>query len=346
MTTLEIRREAPSASGPQTLQPAIAVGEIDVSVIVVTWNSGGWIEACLKAIPRACDGLAYETIVYDNASSDQTIVLAAQAGDHRTRLLQSENNTGFAGGLNGGIREARGRYLFLLNPDCEPAPKSITSLVAHLDRNRAAAAAAPLLIGEDGKPQRDFQLRRLPTLGSLLAEILLLNDIFPSNPLSARHHCRDLDIRETQEVEQPAAAALLIRRSAVDAIGEFDETFSPAWFEDVDYCRRLAGSRARIDLVPAATAMHHGGSSLEHLPPGEFVDVWYRNLFRYARKWMRTEQVEVLRWGIIAGMFLRAAAVMVGLRTNGQQGRLATARSYLAVAGKAFHRWDAESRSS
>jgi GT2 family glycosyltransferase len=139
---------------------------------------------------------------------------------------------------------------------------------------------------------------------------------------------------------------MLIRRPIVEEIGEFDETFAPAWFEDVDYCRRMAQAKATIELVPGAVATHHGGSSLVHMPEGEFVDVWYKNLFRYASKWMRSEQVEVLRWAIIAGMLLRAGAVMIGLRGDGRGGRLSTARSYLAVAGKAFRRWDAESRSS
>jgi GT2 family glycosyltransferase len=334
--------DAPSRIVTAAAAPARA---IDVSILVVTWNSDRWIGRCLRSLPAACGALSYEVIVHDNASRDTTRAAVTAAEQPAVVLMEANINHGFAGGLNRAIARARGRYLFLLNPDCEPAPGSIAGLAGHLDANRTVAAAVPLLIGEDGVPQREFQLRRLPTLSSLVAEILLLEQLLPNNRVTARYRYRDLDISSPQVIEQPAAAALMLRRSVVDAVGQFDERFAPAWFEDVDYCRRMAGEGNVIELVPAAVATHHGGASLQHVPYDEFVSVWYRNLFHYAKKWLRGSQVEALRWAIVAGALLRSGASLLGLR-NGKAGRMASARAYLTVAGDALRRWKHERPSS
>lgn len=309
-----------------------------VSVLIVTWNSGAWVERCLEALPDAFGGVPYEVIVHDNASSDETVQFARAAADFRTTVLPSAENDGFAGGLNRVLPRARGRNLLILNPDCEPAPGSLRVLTEYLESTPRAGGAVPLLVDEAGVPQRRFQLRRLPTVGSLAAEILLLDRILPHNRFTARYRYSDLDISRDQTIEQPAAAAILLRKAVVDEVGPFDERFAPAWFEDVDYSKRLSLAGHSIRLVPAARAKHLGGASLDHVPFGEFLRVWYRNLFLYASKWFTSGQVEIIRWTIITGMLLRGGLSMAGLSKH--SGRRVPARAYLAVARDAFRRWD------
>lgn len=319
---------------------------LDLSILIVTWNSERWIDRCLRSIPAACDGLDYEVLVHDNASKDATVSHLRDA-----QVIRSAYNAGFAAGTNRAFAQSRGRYVFLLNPDCELDPGALTTLFEFLESHPHAAGAAPLLIDNDGGDnegngsQREFQLRRLPSLASMAAEVLLLDKIFPKNATTARHRYRDLDLTEPRRIEQPAAAALLLRREVVDEIGPLDEQFSPAWFEDVDYCRRLAESKKEIWVVPAAQARHAGGASLEHIRFQDFADVWYRNMWRYGRKWMRPAQSEALRWAIISGMLLRCAAALVGL-TPRKLSRREAFRAYSAVLRKAFDRWSADSSPS
>ena len=315
---------------------------VDVSILIVTWNSARWIVSCLAALERACGSLVAEVIVFDNASSDSSLSIATAAGLPRLRAIQSDKNLGFAGGVNRAKRESVGRYLLLLNPDCELDENSVVSLVTYLDERGNVAGAVPLLRGEDGVPQREFQLRRLPTLGSTLAEVLLLDKVVPSNRTSASYRYRDLDLTRAQEIEQPAAAAMMIRREVADAVGDLDEQFAPAWFEDVDFCRRLRERNDVIHLVPAAAGVHKTGSSLQHLAYGEFIEIWYRNLFLYARKWFRESEVEVLRWAIIGGMAMRIAVTIVR-GGNGTVRRNGGIRSYWSVMRKAFSRWNDQS---
>jgi GT2 family glycosyltransferase len=345
---------------------------LDLSVLIVTWNSERWIDRCVRSIPAACEGLEHEVVVYDNASTDATLAKLDSGGrasrppasgilpdagppgetpvgsgrDARPpKILESTSNTGFAAGINRAFAASRGRYVFLLNPDCELAPRALTRLLEFLETHPQIAAAAPLLIDESGDSQREFQLRRLPTLGTLAAEVLMLDKLFPRNPATASYRYRDLDLTEPVRIEQPAAAALLLRRSVVDEIGPLDEQFAPAWFEDVDYCRRLAERKKEIWVVPSAKVRHFGGASLEHIDFTAFVDIWYRNMWRYARKWLRPGQAEALRWAIIGGMMLRCAAAVIGVKRRDIP-RGEALRAYAGVLKKAFDRWDDSPSSS
>jgi N-acetylglucosaminyl-diphospho-decaprenol L-rhamnosyltransferase len=317
---------------PASVQAA-SLAVLDLSILIVTWNSERFIDRCLQSIAAACKGLSYEVVVHDNASGDDTL---AHLGD--AQVIRSTSNRGFAAGTNRAFSASRGRYVFLLNPDCELAPGALTAVFDFLEQHPHVAAAAPLLIDERGGSQREFQLRRLPTLGTFMAEVLLIDKLFPKNPATARYRYHDLDLTAPRRIEQPAAAALLLRRETVDEIGPLDETFAPAWFEDVDYCRRLAGKQKEVWVVPAAQARHFGGASLEHISFGMFVDVWYRNMWRYSRKWMRPGQAETLRWGIIVGMLLRCFAGIVGFKPRGVA-RWDAFRAYRNVLRKAFERW-------
>jgi N-acetylglucosaminyl-diphospho-decaprenol L-rhamnosyltransferase len=306
--------------------------------VIVTWNSADAIERCLAALPAASGRLRWEAIVHDNLSGDDTVEKVTSSPS-AVRLIAADSNLGFAGGINSAVAAAGGRHLLLLNPDCELDPGALEVLVGYLDANPSAGAVAPLLIGEDGEVQRDFQLRRLPTLARLAGEILLVGKLFPSSAVIADFRCRDLDITSPGPVEQPAAAALLIRREVLERVGALDESFFPAWFEDVDLCRRFAGEGIRIDLVPAARALHRGGASLDHIPFREFTAIWYRNLFRYVQKWFTPGETELVRWMVIGGMILRIGAVAVGLsKTTSRREAIA---AYAAVIRDAFGRWDA-----
>ncbi|HEX7191081.1 MAG TPA: glycosyltransferase, partial [Thermoanaerobaculia bacterium] len=266
-------------------------------------------------------------------SSDETLRLI---GEREDLLIESDHNDGFGMAINRAVERSRGRYLFLLNPDCELEPRALKLVHDFLESHPKAAAAAPLLADDNGGSQREFQLRRLPTLSSLAAEIFAVGRFFPR--ATARHRYRDLDLTHPQRVEQPAGAALMIRREVFEEIGPLDEQFSPAWFEDVDYCARLAAAGKEVWVVPAAAARHVGGASLEHLSFAKFQELWYRNMWRYAQKWLSAGQAEALRWTIIAGMSLRVFAALAGA-AHRDVGPLRAARAYASVLRKAFHRW-------
>ena len=324
--------------------PALERETMAVSILIVTWNSAPWIERCLTSIETASGGLRYEVLVFDNASNDGTAAIVRSRGGDRINCFESPVNLGFAGAMNRLIEKAKGEYLLCLNADAEPESGSIAKLVEHLERNPDVAGAVPLLSHDDGASQHEWQLRSLPSMRSIAAEVLLLDKILPRNDWS-RNDYRGIDLADVQQVEQPAAAAMLLRKSVVRSIGAFDESFTPAWFEDVDYCKRIADAGMSIDLVPSARASHVGGASLEQMPFDEFITVWYRNLHRYVKKWFSPAQAETVRWMIVAGMLLRIVVTSSFLVRTPPPRRVAL-RGYWTVLKEALARWSVTSRSS
>jgi len=275
------------------------------SLIIVTFNSAEHIASCLASVSDP----AWERIVVDNASRDATLDRArAVAG---VRVVANSENRGFAAAANQGARAARGEFLLFLNPDVVAEPGALAALRAAVAPESVAAAAGRLL-NPDGSTQVGFAVRRLPTLATMLAEILLLNRLLPSNPWNRRYRCLDFDYERAAEVEQPAGACLLVKRSAWEAAGGFDEGFFPLWFEDVDLCRRLRGGGGEIVYEPRARFRHAGAHSLASVGPGERQLFWYRNLLRYFRKHHGALAVAALRAAILFGMLLRMLAAALG----------------------------------
>src|SRR5712692_9769815 len=91
--------EASQERLPLRSVPTSAAHSVDVSITIVTWNSERWIGSCLAAIPAACEGLAYEVVIYDNASTDTTLERVDSDGGER-RIIRSQQNDGFAAGVN------------------------------------------------------------------------------------------------------------------------------------------------------------------------------------------------------------------------------------------------------
>src|SRR5258708_20271514 len=184
----------------------LATRPIDLAIAIVRWKRERWIDRCLQSIAGACGNLAYEVIVYDNASSDATLAAVGDA----VEIIRGVSNDGFAAGVNRVVTRAGGRYFFLLNPDCELAPRALETLVEFLDDNPVVAAAAPLLSDEAGRSQREFQLRRLPTLSTLVSEVFGIDKLFPANRPTARYRYPDLQVPHPHPAEQPPPPPLLL----------------------------------------------------------------------------------------------------------------------------------------
>ncbi|MDQ6705828.1 MAG: glycosyltransferase family 2 protein, partial [Acidobacteriota bacterium] len=212
-----------------------------VGIVIVTFDSQADIGACLDSVEPA----RAEIVVVDNASRDGT---RDEVLRRQVRLIANKSNRGFAAAVNQGIENLTAPFILLLNPDAV--------LLAGLDHLRTACelpkigAAGGRLVNPDGSPQTGFMVRRLPTPAALCFEALLINRLWPRNPVNWRYRCFNLNPEEPAEVEQPAGAFLMIRRDVWRELGGFDEDFSPLWFEDVDFCKRARNAVYGIRYVP------------------------------------------------------------------------------------------------
>lgn len=280
------------------------------SIILVTYNSGMEIEGCLRALPRQdC-----EIVVVDNASLDDTVARIRAVGQTiPLQLICISRNIGFAGGANHGAGAAGGDVLLLLNPDAVAEFDAIGELLRCMERSGAAAAGGSLL-ANDGQPEKGFAFRRLPDLRSLLFEVLLLNQLWPGNPVNRRYRCLGTDYSREQVIEQPAGACIAVNRETWSAIGGLDTQFFPVWFEDVDLCARIRAVGGRIVYCPEARFRHSGAHSVGKMSHRDKQVFWYSNMLRYCRKHFPAWKVGLLRIGILVGAGLRAVASLLGVR--------------------------------
>ena len=297
-------------------QPPASDRKPDLSVIVVGWNSASSIGSCLDSLVKNPPHCLFEVLFLDNASTDASAEVALRFGS-AVNVIELEKNHGFAGACNEGYRRSRSEYLLFLNADIEACASALENLCRFMDSHPEAAAAGGLLTGADGTPQRGFNVRAFPTVASIAFEILMVDKIFPRNPVSRKQRMLDFSYTEATEVDQPAGACLLLRRSAFESVGLFDERFHPAWFEDVDLCLRLRKAGLKIYFVPEARFGHQGGASLEHLEYRDFLSYWYRNLLRFFDKHHGRVTTILLRGLILIGMLER---MLVGVFTRPKPG--------------------------
>ncbi len=267
-----------------------------ITAIIVTYNSAAEIGACLDSVKA----WGLHAIVVDNGSTDGTseVVRSSEA-----RLIANRQNRGFAAAVNQGCSECGTPLVLLLNPDTMLASDP-RILAAEFNDGTVGAASGPLLNG-DGSPQIGFMVRRFPSALTLAFEVLGFNRFWPSNRVNRRWRCMDLDLSETCNVEQPAGAYLMIRRTVWDELGGFDEGFYPLWFEDVDFCFRLCAKRYYVRFVPSAVAKHTGAHSIRKIPVEFRLFYWYGSLLRYAAKHCRPFAKRLLCLAVVSGALAR-----------------------------------------
>lgn len=250
---------------------------MDLSIVIVTWNSEAWIQRCLESIFKQISEITFEVIVVDNASQDKTLQLAMNAFPG-VKIIDNQDNKGWATAVNQGIEAAQGRYICVLNPDTQSVDHTMERLVAFMDEYPAIGVAGPHLLNEDGSTQRS--VRRRPGLIDQLLIILKLHVLFPDSRALSRYLWRDFNYQETQEVEQVMGACLMVRREVFEAVGIFDETFF-LWFDEVDFCRRVADRSAyKIYYNAHISLTHAGGDSFDKVRSLR-KQRWYLKSLRY-----------------------------------------------------------------
>jgi len=251
------------------------------TVVVINWNSGDLLQTCIESLLATTTDV--EILVIDNASRDSSLDFLADFFCDRVRLVGNSSNRGFAAAVNQAFEWTTTPYILILNPDVQVLPGAVQLLEEFMDSHPWAGAAGGY-VGEKYLP------RAFPTVGTLVRENLGIG----SGPLP-------IQSSEPIQVDQPAAAALIIRRDAYEATGPFDERFFPAWYEDVDFCMRLKCHGWKIFFVPAAEFIHAGGYSAGPLGSEGFLRAYYRNQVRYAEKHFGSLGTIAVRASIAAG---------------------------------------------
>lgn len=287
---------------------------LNLSVLVVTYNSVRLIDALLAGLARELHSLTAEVVLVDNASHDGT----ADAVAHRhpwVRLVRSAQNLGFAAGNNLAARHAQGRVLLLLNPDALPEPGCVARGLALMDQHLDVGLAGARLLAEDGATQPSA--RMFPTLAQEAIVMTGLAARFPRSRLFGRLDRTWADPAQPAPVDWVPGAFALVRRSLFDTLGGFDERFF-LYYEEVDLCRRIKAAGHRVQYWPELRVQHIGGVSARTVAgatvaqAGSQLTLWrVRSGLLYYRKnhgWLAAWAVNRLERGWHAMRGWRAAA--------------------------------------
>jgi GT2 family glycosyltransferase len=258
------------------------------AVAIINWNSGARLRPCVESLLATSPNT--EIVIVDNASEDGSIESVLDFRAHAS-FIRNSTNRGFAAAVNQAVANTTTAYVLILNPDVRVTSGAVDYLEEFMNAHPQAGA-----IG--GNVNASYPARNLPNWVQFVRQNLGIG----------KKEDSDIESREPRPVDQPAAAALMIRREAFDDIGGFDERFHPAWYEDVDFCRRLKTAGWPVFFAPEAKFEHEGGYSAKAMGAEAFANAYYRNQLRYAEKHFGGVSTLAVRLSIALGMLGRIVA--------------------------------------
>jgi GT2 family glycosyltransferase/Flp pilus assembly protein TadD/FMN phosphatase YigB (HAD superfamily)/glycosyltransferase involved in cell wall biosynthesis len=281
LKTYESFTASTTSAEPSTndASPAESPNPVRVSIVIPVFNKIDFTRQCLQSVRKNTPAAPYEILVVDNGSSDGTTeYLKAEEAAGRLRLLRNSENLGFARACNQGARAARGKYILFLNNDTEVQPGWLQPLVSLAEADPAVAAVGGKLLFPNGTIQHAG---------------VAIGEFTGRDPLLAVHAfykaAADLPAANERRVYQAlTAACALVRKSAFDAVGGFDEGF---WngYEDVDLCLRFQDRGWLMVYEPASVVVHHESQS----GPARFQKV-QDNIRRLHQKWLGKAKLDLV----------------------------------------------------
>ncbi len=249
-----------------------------IDVVIVTADTREMTLGCVADLQD--EPLLEAVIVVDNASSDGTADALAE-GYPEIRIERLERGVGFAKACNAGAARGTAELVLFLNSDILTTPGGVRGLAAALaEQPRAVAAGGRLVEPDTELTQTAYRPRTFPSMATLSMQLLGLEERWPSNPIARRHFGTSLDEDRTVSVQQPAAAALLVRRAVFDRLSGFDERFW-FWFEDSDLLARLH-REGEILYVPGAAFKHLGGGTFQRWSKVKNIRSVHHGMLHYA----------------------------------------------------------------
>lgn len=246
-----------------------------LSIVIVNWNTRDILAQCLTSIYAYPPDGEMEVFIVDNASVDHS---ATMVREHfpQVRLIENNENMGFAKANNQAIRQSTGRYVLLLNPDTAAHPGALETLVRFMEEHREAGAAGAHILNPDSSLQ--LSCYPAPTLSRELWRLFHLDALWPYG----QYRMADWSMNTPREIDAALGACLILRREALDKVGLLDEDYF-IYSEEIDLCYRLRRTGWHIYWVPQAKVTHYGGQSTQQVASEMFVRL-YQGKVVYFRK--------------------------------------------------------------
>ncbi len=277
---------------------------MDISFIIVNWNTRQLLIECISSILQSVTEYQYEIFVVDNASQDGSTEAVRELFDEKVHILINRVNTGFAHANNQAISIAKGHYLVLLNSDTELRQGTIRGLVSFLDETPQAAMVGPRMVGQDGKVQNSFD--NFPSLVTELFNKSIIRILFPE-----KYSGKATQTTRAFEVDSLIGACIAIRAQAVREVGIFDEDYF-FFLEETDWCMRMRLAGWKIYHLPQVEVVHLQGQSKRQRPAHAWIE-YYRSLYIFFRKHRSVTSYILLRVCRFLKLIVNLGLTVLGL---------------------------------
>jgi len=232
---------------------------LDLSIIIVNYNSSKDLLQCLDSIRQTVKKIKYEVIIIDNNSIDQESLATAIGNYPMATLLACKKNHGFAAANNIGIRKATGSLLLLLNPDTLVLDNAIEKMYHFLSSRIDVAVVGPSVIKENGSLE-PYCARRSPGIWTEVFYHTGLARLFPKSKIFGRYLMTYWDHTTQKEIELLTGSCMMVKKQSAKKVGYLNERFF-LYGDDVEWCYRFRKAGYKIYFNPSARIVHKGGKS-------------------------------------------------------------------------------------
>ena len=281
-----------------------------LSVVIVSYNVSHYLLQCLDSLQRALRGIDGEVIVVDNHSRDNSVALVHQAHPE-VKVIENLHNLGFSKANNIALRQAKGEYALLLNPDTIVADNTIRDCIAFLDLHPDAGAAGVMMLNADGTVAPESR-RGVPTPLTSFYKLSGLCRMFPRSPRFGRYYLGHLPWHTPQQIDIVSGAFCMLRRSVLDKVGLLDEDYF-MYGEDIDLSYRILKQGATNWYLPYPI-LHYKGESTQK-SSFRYVHVFYQAMLIFFRKHFSHLGL-LVTLPIKTAIWFKALVALVAMLTN------------------------------
>ena len=279
-------------------------------VVIVSYNVSHYLLQCLDSLQRALRGIDGEVIVVDNHSRDNSVALVHQAHPE-VKVIENLHNLGFSKANNIALRQAKGEYALLLNPDTIVADNTIRDCIAFLDLHPDAGAAGVMMLNADGTVAPESR-RGVPTPLTSFYKLSGLCRMFPRSPRFGRYYLGHLPWQTPQQIDIVSGAFCMLRRSVLDKVGLLDEDYF-MYGEDIDLSYRILKQGATNWYLPYPI-LHYKGESTQK-SSFRYVHVFYQAMLIFFRKHFSHLGL-LVTLPIKTAIWFKALVALVAMLTN------------------------------
>lgn len=228
--------------------------DVDIAVIVVSYNTAHLLERCIGALRSASAGLSVSLVIVDNASRDDSVALIKARIEDCT-LIENAVNVGFGRANNQALAHCGGRYVLLLNADAYVYPETLRQSLAHVDAHPDCGVLGVQSVGEDGLLEAAARIFPTPW-----QNFVLHTGLFSSTALAPAAPTQTAEGAMVAECDWVVGCFYLIRQQVIERVGLFDPRYF-LYFEEVDHCRAVKHAGWKVECLLDARVIHEGGGS-------------------------------------------------------------------------------------